>query len=81
MNMEKCLAPTPPNGACHIEQSETAERHYDGLERNRGSDCEVPRFAPDDTERTTTAPDRQGTGTKDRTFRARNILRRPLPSV
>ncbi len=35
----------------------------------------------DDTEQTTTVPDRLETDTKDKTSRARNILRRLLPFV
>src|SRR6266496_4352234 len=44
--------------------------------RAQTADCEVPRSARDDRSETTTAPDRPGTGTKDKSCRARNILRR-----
>jgi len=44
--------------------------------RAQTGDCEVPRSARDDRWETTTAPDRPGTGTKDKSCRARNILRR-----
>jgi len=44
--------------------------------RAQTGDCEVPRSARNDRWEATTAPDRPGTGTKDKSCRARNILRR-----
>ncbi len=61
--------------AVRIGQASHRSRPRSYLRAQTG-DCEVPRSARDDRWETTTAPDRPGTGTKDKSCRARNILRR-----